>query len=179
MMRSYHVPVRWPRSGRGRSCASVHRSGVDSTEMRQKCALGRFRAEDQSVGRRSWREGCGAAGFGEKAGGRGYRVFSMDCGGLREAPSDGDLWRFVSAFRAAHTFVLLQILHASLMRHLCYSRWSIASWWRQRRLARRLESRKAGLLETASWRKRLFFCSPVSRHRTASIRHATRASAGP
>ena len=97
----------------------AHRSAPSGAKMRQKCALGRFWAEDQSVARRSWREGCGGAAFGENAGGRGYRVFSMACARLIEAPSDGDRWRFVSAFRAAHTFVISLILHASLVRHSC------------------------------------------------------------
>ncbi len=67
---------------------AAHQSALDGTEMRQKCALGRFRAEDQSVARRSWREGCGGAGFGENASCRGYRLFSMVYANCRRPPAD-------------------------------------------------------------------------------------------
>ena len=72
---------------------SVHQCGLDGAKMRHKCALGRLWPENQSVARRSWRDSCGEAAFGENASGRGYRVISMACAKLRESPSDGDLFQ--------------------------------------------------------------------------------------
>jgi hypothetical protein len=95
---------------------ATHQSGLDSAEMRHERAIGWFRARDQSVARRSWWKICGGAGFDENASDRSYRDLSKAWRKLREPPSRS---RFVSACRAAHSFVLLQILDASPMHHLC------------------------------------------------------------
>ena len=87
-----------------RVCASMWPGGA---KMRRKCALGRFRPEDQAVVRQSWREGCGEPAFGEKC---EQSMISRVFNGLREMERGSIGWRSVEvcfSFRGGAHFCLI------------------------------------------------------------------------